>query len=336
MVGCFLLPSSPIKIKEFKKSDWTLVKELYHERYTTVYVCMYLDKHTKGALKLYSKKDISNNRSKYIQSEINIHKKLDNKPNMLPLWFYFESSAYYALMTKYMNQETLTNYMYKYNSEYCIIHEIVYPLLKALLILHENNIIHRDLKPDNIFLHKNKLYIGDFGYACILENNEPVTNIIGTIQYMAPELLITYVDKTKTASYKYEIDIWSMGIIIYELLCHKKPFGWSSYKNICDHNPTDPDFINKCLQSNLEFSKQISPEAKNFIELCLTKKQEERVSIFTLLDHPWILNYLKTKKQSNEICPLQYDLIYQTKNLQQDLSTTLEKKTSSTTHCTVC
>jgi len=334
MVGCFLLPSSPIKITEFRKLEWNMVKELYHERYTSVYLCIYKDTITRGALKLYSKKDISTKRIKYIESEIKMHKLLDNKANILPLWFYFESNDYYGLMTKYMNQETLTRYIYKYNNEYCVIHEVVYPLLTALNTIHSNNIIHRDLKPDNIFIHNKKLYIGDLGYSCLIENNESLSHIIGTIQYMAPEILINYIDKKRPIQYKYEIDIWSMGIIIYELLCHKKPFGWSSYKNLCEQNPTDPVFIEKCLNSDLEFSKLISIDAKDFIEKCLTKEQEKRSSVTQLLEHPWILNYLKNKKLSNEICPLQYDLTYQIKNPPHlDHSITSNKK--SKTQCLI-
>jgi serine/threonine protein kinase len=125
---------------------------------------------------------------------------------------------------------------------------------------------------------------------------------------MAPEILFNYIDETSNIIYKYEVDIWSIGIIIYELLFHRKPFGWSSYHNICKSNPTDPEFIKKCLDAPLEFPTSISKEAQDFLTKTLCKNPQERASIDQLLMHPWILNHLKTKKLSNERCPLRYDL----------------------------
>lgn len=336
MVGCFLLSSCPMSISEFKKKEWSMVKEIYRERYTSVYMCIYLDTNHTGALKLYSKKDLGHKRIKHIESEIKIHKLLDGQKYIVPLWFYFESSSYYALMTKYMNQETLLSFIYKYTNEYCILKEVIYPLLKILNNIHNHKIIHRDLKPENIFVHNKKIHIGDFGYSCILETETPESSVIGTIQYMAPELLISYIDKTKKIEYKYEIDVWSLGIIAYELIFHKKPFGWSSYKNLCEQDPTNPEFISKCLNAPLEFPKDVSIDAKDFLIKCLNKDQKLRSPIKELLEHPWILNYLNNKTVFNEICPLQYDLTYQTKNRQPALSMILEKKATSKNHCSIC
>lgn len=226
-----------------------------------------------------------------------------------------------------MNQETLAFFIYKYTTEDCILSDIVYPLLNILSQIHKSHIIHRDLKPENIFIHNGQLFIGDFGYSCILEDDNGTIGTVGTIQYMAPEILSNYIDKTTTTIYKYEVDIWSIGIIIYELLFHCKPFGWSSYHNICKTNPTDPEFIKKCLDTPLEFPHVISEEAKDFLINCLCKNPLERASIEKLLNHPWILNHLKTKKLSNEKCPLQYDLT-QIKNQTIAHSIHSDKKTS--------
>ena len=331
MVGWRILPSCPILIKAVKTAEWVFLKDLYHERYTRVYLCKHKTYYFRGALKIYSKKDLYEKRIKYIQSEIKINTILNGLQGILPLWFYNETSEHYYLMTKYMNQETLASFMYKYTTEDCILSEIVYPLLNILSQIHKLHIIHRDLKPENIFIHNGQLYIGDFGYSCILENEEGTTGTVGTLQYMAPEILFNYIDKTANTIYKYEVDVWSIGIIIYELLFHRKPFGWSSYHNICKINPTDPEFIKKCLEAPLEFPNPISEEAKDFLIKTLCKKPIERASIQDLLNHSWIVNHLKSKKLSNERCPLQYDLT-QIKNQTTAHSSHLEMKTSKN-HC---
>lgn len=330
MVGWSILPSCPTLIQDIKAMEWIFLKELYHERHTRVFLCKHKKHSFRGALKMYSKKELTPKHNTYIQLEINVHTILNNIHGIVPLWFYKETDEHYYLMTKYMNQDTLLFFMYKYTTEACIIGEVIYPLLKILSKIHTHHIVHRDLKPENIFVHNGIVHIGDFGYSSIIEEDKGVSGTVGTIQYMAPELLIDYLHKQTNNTYKYELDIWAIGIITYELLFHQKPFGWSSYYNICKTNPTDPAFIKKCLEAPLEFPTFISEEAKDFLQKTLEKDPHKRMSIQELIQHDWILNHLKSKKLVNETCPLQYDST-QIKNRMMN-SIHLEKKTSKN-HC---
>ena len=86
--------------------------------------------------------------------------------------------------------------------------------------MHKQNVVHRDLKPGNFFLTKNKIVkIGDFGVSkrASVSKDLKLSTIIGTPLYMAPEILM---GKKYTAS----VDIWALGVCIFELLTLKRPF----------------------------------------------------------------------------------------------------------------
>jgi len=93
-------------------------------------------------------------------------------------------------------------------------------MIKALKYFHNKRVIHRDLKLGNLFLSEEmKIKIGDFGLASKLEfEGEKKRTICGTPNYIAPEIL-----EAKNG-HSYEVDIWSLGVIIYTLSIGKPPF----------------------------------------------------------------------------------------------------------------
>lgn len=100
-------------------------------------------------------------------------------------------------------------------------------IIQGLYELHDEGIIHRDLKPENIFLIENQkdkmiAKIGDFNLSRRDTAYTEKTACIGTPLYMAPQLY----KKTKDGKSKYshKCDIWSLGVIAYELVCQKTPW----------------------------------------------------------------------------------------------------------------
>ena len=334
-MACVVLPSAPSGVGHFLLQDWDFIKELYKAQFTTVYQVVHHKLGHRGALKIYEKNEVSNKRFKYIETEIKVHRLLTGTElGVVPLWLYYEDTKYYGLLMKYMNQGTLSHFIYKYHHEECALQEIIVPLLQQLKNLHDKKIIHRDLKPENVFVHHKNIYIGDFGYSYIVDEHG-ANSIVGTIQYMAPELLQRYLEKdkkTEPEAYYYEVDIWSFGMIVYELLFHRKPFGWGVYRNICLENPTQPEFIQRCLESPLVFPHYISEGAKDFLKKSLEKDPSKRATSAQLLEHPWITTHLKNRKQ-DEVCPIQLDWIHLTKNLNH--STKNSRKNKSKNPCTI-
>lgn len=101
-----------------------------------------------------------------------------------------------------------------------------FQVISALKHLHSHRIIHRDLKLGNLFLNdKMQIKLGDFGLATKLDfDGEKKRTICGTPNYIAPEVL------EGRAGHSYEVDIWSLGVIIYTLIIGKPPFETTDVK----------------------------------------------------------------------------------------------------------
>lgn len=98
-------------------------------------------------------------------------------------------------------------------------------IISGVHYLHQNRIIHRDLKLGNLFLNDDlTVKIGDFGLAAKIEyDGERKKTLCGTPNYIAPEILYK-------KGHSFEVDIWSIGCIMYTLLVGKPPFETSSLK----------------------------------------------------------------------------------------------------------
>lgn len=99
-------------------------------------------------------------------------------------------------------------------------------VLKAIIYCHSNDICHRDLKPENILIESEGLVkVIDFGTAQAFQSDQGMHQIIGTVYYMAPEILLQ-------STYNEKCDVWSLGVILYCLLTGKPPFYGNSDQEI--------------------------------------------------------------------------------------------------------
>lgn len=162
---------------------------------------------------------------------------------------------------------------------------IITQLFSAINHLHTRKIVHRDLKPENIVFIEtatNEIFIKliDFGTSIFIKN-EPLTQELGTIYYIAPEVFLN--------NYNEKSDIWSAGIILYTMLCGHPPF----------RGRKEQEIKHKIMNSKVEYpSKEwsgVSKEAIDFIKQLLEFEPEKRPSAEKALNNPWLINLIKNK-----------------------------------------
>ncbi|XP_022108338.1 calcium/calmodulin-dependent protein kinase type IV-like [Acanthaster planci] len=157
---------------------------------------------------------------------------------------------------------------------------VVRQLCSAVKYLHENGIVHRDLKPENLLYADNSenasLKLADFGLAKMLHKDVQMQTVCGTPGYCAPEVLLG-------RPYSPAVDMWSVGVITYILLCGFEPFY---------DEKGDRYVYKKILKAEYEFMSpwwdNVSQSAKIFIESLLVLDRNKRLTAAQALEHPWV------------------------------------------------
>nr|XP_023029756.1 serine/threonine-protein kinase polo [Leptinotarsa decemlineata] len=226
--------------------------------------------------KIVSKKLMAkeNQRDKMIQ-EIQIHKTLCHK-NVVGFYNFFEDSHNIYIVLELCRKRSMME-LHKRRRALTEPETRFYmkQILTGVHYLHQNRIIHRDLKLGNLFLNDDLIVkIGDFGLAAkITYDGERKKTLCGTPNYIAPEIL-------SKKGHSFEVDIWSIGCIMYTLLIGKPPFETSSLKETYAR-------IKNC---EYKISPKISGYAQQMIMLMLQSEPKCRPNVETLLHHDFIVN----------------------------------------------
>ena len=233
------------------------------------------------AIKIMAKKNMDKSDLELAKVEIDILK-ISQHPNIIKLYDIYENENYIYIIMEYCSGGDLLSYFeyYEYQLKETKVCEIIHKLSMAIYFLHSYGIVHRDLKPENILMTdltpEADIRLLDFGLSKIIGNEEKCTEPYGTLSFVAPEVL-------QGKPYDKSVDLWSIGIITFLLLCGYLPF---------DDKHSEREIARQTIQDPVPFENKIwskyTPEARTFVEGLLQKKPEKRYSIKELLEHPWI------------------------------------------------
>ncbi|KAL5207377.1 hypothetical protein ABZP36_031812 [Zizania latifolia] len=156
--------------------------------------------------------------------------------------------------------------------------DLMVQLTAALASCHRRGVAHRDVKPDNVlFDARGVLKLGDFGSAEWFADGRPMTGLVGTPYYVAPEVVAG-------REYNEKVDVWSAGVVLYMMLSGTVPF----------HGATAAEIFEGVLRGNLRFPPRafasVSPEAKDLMRRMLCRDVSRRFSADQVLRHPWIVS----------------------------------------------
>jgi cGMP-dependent protein kinase len=212
--------------KKMQISDFHVVRKLREGNFGKVYACWNVKTERVYAIKVLDRSYVEKSQIiQYIMNEEEILRTVPRFPFVVTFHKLIKDSNFIYFIMEFIEGEDLFDVITKvisFTPEHA--RQLVAQVLLMMEHLHANRIIYRDLKPENLMMNVNGfLTLVDMGTAKKLkiERRFRTNTIIGTPHYMAPEIITG-------KGYSFHVDLWSLGVITYELLCGKLPFGETS------------------------------------------------------------------------------------------------------------
>uniref|UniRef100_A0A7N8XD65 Serine/threonine-protein kinase PLK n=1 Tax=Mastacembelus armatus TaxID=205130 RepID=A0A7N8XD65_9TELE len=205
-----------------------------------------------------------------IMNEIELHKTLSHK-HVVKFSHHFEDQENIYIFLELCSRKSLAHiWKARHTLTEPEVRYYLRQIISGLKYLHSKNILHRDLKLGNFFVNENmELRLGDFGLAAKLETAEQrKKTICGTPNYLAPEVL-------NRQGHGTESDVWSLGCVMYTLMCGNPPFETLDLKETY-----------KCIKEvRYNLPSTLSPAAQKLISGILQKNPSDRLTLDQILNH---------------------------------------------------
>lgn len=238
------------------------------------------------AIKIIDKTNLESDDQLALQTEVEILSQIDH-PNIVKLHEIYDEKTRFSMCMELMTGGELFDRIVEkehYSEKEAA--DTIRPIVDALRYCHSMGIAHRDLKPENLLYASadpnSILKITDFGLAKVI-NNDLMTTACGTPGYVAPEIL-------EGKGYDLAVDYWSIGVIVYVMLCGFPPF----------YEDSNEKLFNAIKKGEFEFPSptwdQISDYAKDLIRKLLVTDPAKRLNADGILKHPWIIGDVTPRK----------------------------------------
>ena len=229
-----------------------------------------------------------------LRTEVSIMHTIKHR-NIMHLIDFLETPSCFYLILEYLKDGDLESILRKTKLNRVDETTAVFYLkqiLNGFQELRDYKIFHRDIKLANLFLDENRLVIGDFGFA--KSGVDQTTTILGTPLTMAPELLLNTEEAVK---YNSKSDIWSIGVVFYQLLFGQVPFPGSTVNEIRRN-------IMRYWGANLPIPSNISTESRQLLQQMLDIDPARRIDWPELFSHPVFQKFSVSSSLSKiSICP---------------------------------
>ncbi|KAJ5075649.1 protein kinase [Anaeramoeba ignava] len=255
--------------------DYVFQKTLGIGSFAKVKLATHIPTNCEVAIKIMKQDLIAQNKKNQerLKREIQILKSLQHQ-HVIQLFEIIETKKKIYLVMEYVKGGELLELIQKKGKiQEHEARKIIIQVASGLSYCHQMGIVHRDIKPENLLLDGDgNVVIIDFGLSNFFQKDELFKTACGSPIYSPPEILLG-------EEYPGEkVDIWSMGIVLYTLVCGKSPFAGENIRAVCDN----------ILHQKVQFPSFISRELEDLLTQILEKNPVLRATMPEILSHPWI------------------------------------------------
>ncbi|XP_035265583.1 serine/threonine-protein kinase SIK1 [Anguilla anguilla] len=266
--------SSPPHGRPLQVGFYEIIRTLGKGNFAVVKLARHKVTKTQVAIKIIDKTRLNSSNLEKIYREVQIMKLL-NHPHIIKLYQVMETKDMLYIVTEYAKNGEMFDYLTS-NGRMSEgeARKKFWQILTAVDYCHRHHIVHRDLKTENLLLDANmNIKLADFGFGNFYNSGEALSTWCGSPPYAAPEVF---------EGKEYEgpqLDIWSLGVVLYVLVCGSLPFDGASL----------PALRQRVTEGRFRIPFFMSQDCENLIRKMLVVDPAKRISIAQIKQHRWML-----------------------------------------------
>ncbi|KAG7463394.1 hypothetical protein MATL_G00176090 [Megalops atlanticus] len=266
--------SSSPHVRPLQVGFYEIIRTLGKGNFAVVKLARHKVTKTQVAIKIIDKTRLNSSNLEKIYREVQIMKLL-NHPHIIKLYQVMETKDMLYIVTEYAKNGEMFDYLTS-NGRMSEgeARKKFWQILAAVDYCHRHHIVHRDLKTENLLLDANmNIKLADFGFGNFYNTGEPLSTWCGSPPYAAPEVF---------EGKEYEgpqLDIWSLGVVLYVLVCGSLPFD----------GPSLPALRQRVTEGRFRIPFFMSQDCENLIRKMLVVDPAKRISIAQIKQHRWML-----------------------------------------------